>query len=86
MRNLKDRLARLEREIADQIRTTQCDLCRDWPSVWRQWASDNSPIQLGYGSRSAAVKIFSIPLTPPARTENDQFRGENTTSQRALLR
>ena len=32
-RSLKTRLERLERDIADRIRTTQCDHCRDWPSV-----------------------------------------------------
>ena len=33
MRNLKDRLDRLEREAGEQLRATQCDNCRDWPSV-----------------------------------------------------
>ena len=32
MRNLKDRLERLERESAARLRLTQCDHCRAWPS------------------------------------------------------
>jgi len=33
VKNLKDRLARLERETVARVPTTQCDSCRDWPSV-----------------------------------------------------
>ena len=32
MRNLKDRLDRLERASAARLRLTQCDHCRAWPS------------------------------------------------------
>ena len=33
MRNLKDRLGRLERDSAERLRTVQCNSCRDWPRV-----------------------------------------------------
>ena len=40
MRNLKDRLDRLEREAGEQLRSVQCDECRAWPSVCVQRIDD----------------------------------------------
>ena len=33
MRNLKDRLDRLEQDSAERLRTVQCGQCRDWRPV-----------------------------------------------------
>jgi hypothetical protein len=33
MKNLKDRLARLEQASAARRRSTQCESCHDWPAV-----------------------------------------------------
>jgi hypothetical protein len=33
VRNLKDRVDRLERDADGRVPTTQCDHCRDWPFV-----------------------------------------------------
>ena len=80
MRNLKSRLDRLEREAGEQLRTVQCDDCRDWPFVCVQridvdgaetWETEE-PRQCPSCGWTAVVVVFHIlkdwrGVTPPSR-------------------
>jgi hypothetical protein len=80
MKNLKDRLARLEQEAAARLRSTQCDTCRDWPFVCMQridvdgsvtWDTEE-PRQCPNCGWTAVVVVFHIvadwrSVSPPSR-------------------
>ena len=81
MKNLKDRLARLEQASAARLRSTQCDDCREWPSVcWvtvddadgtETWETDR-PKECPRCGWVADLVLFHIvddwrSVTPPSR-------------------
>jgi hypothetical protein len=80
MKNLKDRLARLEQESAARRRSTQCSTCRDWPAVcWMTVDTDGTeiweteePRECPHCGWVATVVVFHTiadwrSVTPPGR-------------------